>query len=203
MEINRSCCGQMVVSSGAQSAGCTNQTVCLHNLCQLVWERRLLFAIGAGLRLCAFVFTHIPAKHSQQLFEPFKAGKKNECRYTLSSFSLNLLEINRRSAVFLHWKLNYAFGYISRCGFEFATYRSSPIVPHLHSKKKKKSCFYLCALVCAASLCFYCLFLCTPSSGSFIEYSLVSSVLLSYEFNILGVLYLDSWRVKESMWDHH
>lgn len=100
-------------------AASTNQTVRLHNLCQLVWEHGCLFGIRAGLRLCAFVCPHTcvyahSCKSSQQLFKAFKAGRKKTTGVNVGIHSAHSLLIFYKSTwgqlLFLHWKLNYFLG---------------------------------------------------------------------------------------------
>lgn len=95
----------------------TNQTVRLHNLCQLVWEHGCLFGIRAGLRLCAFVCPHTCVyahSCSQQLFKAFKAGRKKTTGVNVGIHSAHSLLIFYKSTwgqlLLLHWKLNYLLG---------------------------------------------------------------------------------------------
>lgn len=78
----------------------TNQTVRLHNLCQLVWEHGCLFGIRAGLRLCAFVCPHTCVyahSCSQQLFKAFKAGRKKTTGVNVGIHSAHSLLIFYKS----------------------------------------------------------------------------------------------------------
>lgn len=172
-------------------AASTNQTVRLHNLCQLVWEHGCLFGIRAGLRLCAFVCPHVCLRtflqSSQQLFKAFKAGRKKTTGVSVGIHSAHSLLIFYKSTwgqlLFLHWKLNYFLGYIWRFDFEFVTYCSPTIVLHLHKNPPQNLVFIheLWVLnksltLCSIAVFFLVSFSWNALSDSFIEY------VLAYEF---------------------